>query len=193
MSKSNAYEAWINAGYDLFSQEGYDGIQIERLARMIDLNKSGFYYYFGNRDTFFQHLMQHHLRHADALVEAVGSMDQFVPQYIQLLADFPTPVLVHMQLARENHLSLFAATFADVNKKVGAAVLPLWAAFIETSENPHLAFRYYELFRDMLYARMNKHNLSYEFIHAICMEAKDICHGFKNSYRNDVRITVKSA
>ena len=192
MSKSNAYQAWINAGYELYAREGYEGIQIERLARIVDLNKSGFYHYFGNRDTYFQHLMQRHVQHADSLVGAVRSMDNFVPQYIQLLAAFPTPVLVHMQLGRENHLSLFASTFADINKKVGAAVLPLWAEFIETSENPNLAFRYYELFRDMLYARMNKHNLSYEYIHGICMEAKDICFGFKNSYRSAM-IRAKSA
>jgi len=192
MSRSNAHQVWIDAGYDLFAQEGYDGIQIERLARIVGLNKSGFYHYFGDRETYFQHLMQHHLLNADKVVEAVQSIHNFVPEYIQFLDSFRTPVLAHMQLVRENHHPLFAYTFEEVNKKVDRAILPLWAVFIGLPENLDLAFRYFELFRDMFYARLNKHNLNYEMMFSICMEAKDICHEFRNSYRGAV-MAAKSA
>jgi AcrR family transcriptional regulator len=192
MSKSKAYQAWIEAGYDLFSQEGYDGIQIERLARIVDLNKSGFYHYFGDRETYFKHLMQHHLNNADLQVKDVQSLHNFIPGYIQYMLHFSTPVLVNMQLVRESHHPLFATTFVEVNKKVDPATLPLWADFIGIPENPGLAFRYFEFFRDMFYARLNKDNLNYEFIHATCMEAKDICYEFKNSYRSAI-MTVKTA
>lgn len=192
MSKSKAYQAWIDAGYDLFAQEGYDGIQIERLARIVDLNKSGFYHYFGDRDTYFKHLMQHHLKNADLLVEAFQSIHSFVPDYIQLLANFSTPILVQKQLARESHHPLFATTFMEVNKKTDPTILPLWADFIGIPEHPALTFRFFEFFRDMFFVRVNKHNLNFEFIHALCMEAKDIYHGFRNSYAG-TQFTAKSA
>jgi AcrR family transcriptional regulator len=192
MSNSKAYQAWINAGYDLFAQEGYDGIQIERLARIIDMNKSGFYHYFGDRDTYFKHLMQHHLNNADRLVDAVQSMHSFVPDYIQFLMHFSTPILVHKQLVRESHHPLFTTTFIEGNKKVDPTILPLWANFIGMREDPVLASRFFEFFRDMFFVRVNKQNLNYEFIHALCMEAKDIYHGFKNSY-GGARLPAKSA
>jgi len=192
MNQSKAYQTWISAGYELFSQEGYEGIQIERLARIVDLNKSGFYHYFGNRDTYFKHLMKHHLHYAGILVETVQSIRSFVPEYIQFLNSFRTPVLAQMQLMRENHHPLFAKTFDDVNKIVDVALLPIWAEFIGIPENPALALRYFEFFRDMFYARMNKHNLSYEMMHSICLEAKDICLAFKNSENSKV-ISVTSA
>ncbi len=192
MNNSKGYKAWIDAGYDLFAQEGYDGIQVERLARIIDMNKSGFYHYFGNRETYFKHLMQHHLNNADLLVEAIQSIHSFEPDYIKFLISFSTPILVQKQLLRENHHPLFATTFIEGNKTVDPTIIPLWANFIGMGEDPVLASRFFEFFRDMFFVRVNKHNLNYEFIHALCMEAKDIHYGFKNSY-STARLTAKSA
>jgi len=35
-------DAWIKAGYKLLGKEGVDGVKVERLARILQLNKSGF-------------------------------------------------------------------------------------------------------------------------------------------------------
>jgi AcrR family transcriptional regulator len=43
---------WIKAGYKLLGTEGMDGIKVERLARILDLNKSGFYHYFGTMEFY---------------------------------------------------------------------------------------------------------------------------------------------
>ncbi len=40
-------EKWIKAGYALLATDEIDGINIERLARALNVNKSGFYHYFG--------------------------------------------------------------------------------------------------------------------------------------------------
>ena len=45
MTKSNTSQKWIEAGYERFAHEGPHGIQVERLARIIGVNKSGFYHY----------------------------------------------------------------------------------------------------------------------------------------------------
>jgi AcrR family transcriptional regulator len=181
IKKSSSYVAWINVGYDLFAREGPEGIQIERLARIINLNKSGFYHYFGTRDIYFEHLMVHHIHNVDVLVANIQTMHSFVPEYIQFLADFSTPVLVHMQLARAGHVPLFAHTYKEANYKIDLAILPLWSDFIETPEDSPLALRYFEFFRDLFYARLNAFNPTYGFIYALCNEAKSICLGFKKS------------
>jgi AcrR family transcriptional regulator len=60
MPKPATYRVWIENGYALFAQDGLDGIQVERLAKMVSLNKSGFYHYFGDRESFLEELMKHH-------------------------------------------------------------------------------------------------------------------------------------
>lgn len=182
INKSKAYNTWIKVGYELFAQEGPEGIQIERLARILDLNKSGFYHYFGNHNTYFQHLMEHHLLEADSLVEKLQSIRNFIPECMQLLADSSIPILVQKQLQRACHISLFAKTYEKVNNRVDPVLLLLWMDFIEMPDNPTLALQYLEFVRDTFYSRVTPGTLSFEFIFDVCMQAKEVCDGFKNSY-----------
>lgn len=191
IKKSKAYNAWIKVGYELFAQEGPEGIQIERLARILDLNKSGFYHYFGNHDTYFEHLMQHHLLQANLLVENIRSSRNFIPECIQFLAESSIPILVQKQLQRACHISLFARTYEEINNKVDPAILTQWIDFIEIPD-PTLALQYLEFVRDTFYARVTTDTLSFEFIFDICMQAKEICNGLKNSY-SSVIVTKHSA
>jgi AcrR family transcriptional regulator len=192
ITKSKAYNTWIKVGYELFAQEGPEGIQIERLARILDLNKSGFYHYFGNHDSYFKHLMQHHLLQVDLMVEKIQSTQDFMPECIQFLADSTIPVLVHRQLQRSCHIPLFAKTYKEVNDKVDPVILPLWIDFIEIPDNPTLALQYLEFVRDTFYARVTPGTMNFEFIFDLCMQAKEICNGIKNSYCHVV-ITKHSA
>ncbi len=188
----NASEKWIEAGYNLFVKEGSDGLHVEKLARILGLNKSGFYHYFGNHDIYFDHLMQYHLHQIDSMTESMQSIDQFVPGFVQLLAEFSIPVLVQKQLQRAGHLPVFAESYKEVNKKLELNILPLWADFIELAENPTLALRYLEFVKDIFFARLTPHTLNIEYILDFCMEAKEICDGFKSTY-SDVVIAKQLA
>lgn len=190
--RSKSYTSWISAGYELFGKEGPEGIQIERLARILDLNKSGFYHYFGNHDTYYVRLMEYHKHLVDELGEKVKKMNRLVPEGIQLLTEALTPILVQKQLQRARHLPLFALTFSEVNHKVDAAFLPLWSEFIAIPAHSSLAMRYLEFVRDIIYARLTPTNLSFEFILETCMEAKEISQGFIQTYQN-VTMTRQSA
>lgn len=192
LSKSKSYYTWIYVGYELFAREGPEGIQVERLARILDRNKSGFYHYFGNLNTYFEHLMEHHLQQTDRLVDSIRSIHQLIPGFVQLLVDFSIPVLVQKQLQRAGHPPLFATTYAMVNNKVDAVLLPLWSDFIEIPENQKLALRYLEFVRDIFYVRITPATLNFEFIFDFSMEAKEICDGLKNAH-GSVAITRQLA
>lgn len=192
MNRSNSYNIWIAKGYELLAQEGPEGLQVERLARILDLNKSGFYHYFKNQDTYFQHLMLHHLKNVDLMVESVHSMPQFMPGFAKLLVDFSISVLAQKQLQRSRHIPLFAKTYDEVNKKIDPTILSLWANFIEIPDNPTFALRYLEFVRDLFYARVTSATLKFEFIYDFIIEAKEICNGFRDSSRG-LYIEKKSA
>lgn len=183
--RSASYNAWIKVGYELFAKEGPDGVQIERMARILDLNKSGFYHYFGNHDTFFDRLMDYHRQQVDKLEEKVKNINHLELEGIQMLEEAALPILVQKQLQHAKHLPVFALTFIEVNRKIDAAFLPLWARFIEIPGNPSLALRYLEFVRDIIYARLTPASLNVEFILEVCMEAREICQGFIHAHQGE--------
>ena len=174
MSRSKSYALWINAGYELFAREGNEGIQVERLARIIGLNKSGFYNYFGDMGIYFEHLMLHHRQTTDLFCNEIDLCSSFDPDYLNLLVKHKITVLAQNQLVRNRHIKLFLDTYNEVNLKVDHAVLPMWASFLEIPEQPAVAFRYYEMTRSTFFSRVNVDNLTYELGNEIATEAKSI-------------------
>lgn len=65
MGKTNNASVWTEGGYKIFANEGTEGIQVERLARILNLNNSGFYHYFGDLKSFIDELLKLHEKKAD--------------------------------------------------------------------------------------------------------------------------------
>lgn len=50
-------EDWINLGYSIFSEQGASGIVVEKMAKLLNVNKSSFYWHFKTRKDFIQQLI----------------------------------------------------------------------------------------------------------------------------------------
>ena len=174
MKDSKGYNAWIQAGYNLFSLEGHEGIQVERLARITDLNKSGFYHYFGDRDTFFEHLMHHHTLVADQFKKEVDACTSLDPEYLEVVMKYKVPMLINNQLVRNRHVKLFADTFHEIGKKVNQSVIRIWSAYLGISDRPEITERYFEMIQGTFYTRVTPENFEYEFIRTLAEEVKMI-------------------
>ena len=138
MSKNNSEHTWIEAGYEQFAAEGLEGIQVERLARITSLNKSGYYHYFGERDTFLEKLMEHHLHLAITYTNELKQIQQFDPEYIELLIKYKTPLMFTSQLVRNRHDQLLVRTHQKINEMVDPVLSKLFADFI--GHKDHLEF-----------------------------------------------------
>jgi len=169
----NNSKAWINVGYDLFAQEGYEGLQVERLARILNLNKSGFYHYFGKTTFYQEHLMRHHHEMVDLLVQEIQSIDVFDPDYYYVLTKHSTCVMATMQLLRNRHVPLFEQTYDEVNVKIDRATLPTWSTYVGAPDNPELAFRYLTMIRDLFYARISYERLNVNYLDTLFSDAKN--------------------
>jgi AcrR family transcriptional regulator len=172
MRDTKGYDAWLQAGYDLFSQEGHEGIQVERLARIIDLNKSGFYHYFGDRDTFFEHLMLYHTTVADQFKKEIDVCTSFDPGYLEVVMKYKVPMLINNQLVRNRHIKLFEHTFAEIRKKVKPSVVRIWSEYLGIPDRPELTMRYFEMIQGTFYSRVTPDNFEYEFVRALSAEVK---------------------
>jgi AcrR family transcriptional regulator len=170
MSKPNHQSNWLNVGYQLFSEEGHEGIQVERLARILGLNKSGFYHYFENTDNFFINLTQKHHELADEMIVKIGELDSFDPEFIHLLMEYSTAILFQMQLVKNNHVPLFSKTQADVTMKFRKAILPHWSSYLGIEEE--LAIKMWNYVRGNFFAQLTSKGMSHEYIYSTVSEAK---------------------
>lgn len=174
MPRSNSLKTWIDSGYTLFAQEGLEGIQVERLAKILDLNKSGFYHYFGSRDVFLEQLMEHHFEIAIFIAREMSKIKQFDPDFFHTLLRFKIPVLVHMQLVRNRHHPFLEKTFVKVNSLVDPAVVPSFAEFIDMPGQTELARKYFELSRDMFYSRITEDKMNEEYLRSLIHEVRKV-------------------
>lgn len=174
MRRLNSRDQWIETGFDLFAREGHEGIQVERLARILALNKSGFYHYFGTLDNYFSALMHDLHRRADIIVSETKAAQEFDPGFLHVMTKNNITIMATMQLVSNRNVPLFSETYREVTHKIDQALLPLWAEHIGVSSDPHLALRYFEMIRDMFFARITFDTLKYETLHTMATEAKTI-------------------
>jgi AcrR family transcriptional regulator len=85
-------------GYKIFADEGPEGIQVERLARMLGVSKSSFYHFFVDKEIFVSELIKLHLKHAQRYVAEIKKLDNFDPEFIDLLVAGKEIILFHRQL-----------------------------------------------------------------------------------------------
>lgn len=174
MSQTQNRNRWIEAGFELFAKEGHEGIQVERLSRILNLNKSGYYHYFVNPERYLGALMRHMLRQADLLAADARLCQDFDIGFLHLTVKHKLSILATMQLLRNRNVPLFAETYREVTHTIDSAVLPVWATYTGLPQNLPLALRFFEMIRDMFFSRITENTFNYNFIHSMATEAKTL-------------------
>ncbi len=174
MSKNNSEHTWIEAGYEQFAAEGLEGIQVERLARITSLNKSGYYHYFGERDTFLEKLMEHHLHLGITYTNELKQIQQFDPEYIELLIKYATQLMFTSQLVRNRHHQLLVRTHQKINEMVDPVLSKLFADFIGFKDHREFSDRYYNQVRYMFHAKITPERMNYPYLRDFLYEARDV-------------------
>jgi AcrR family transcriptional regulator len=175
MQNTNKSRLWVDVGYNLFAQEGMEGLQIERLARILQLNKSGFYHHFGDFDGYLAAISKSHRENASNFTRRLLAIERLDPDYLLLLIEFATPVMFQVQAARcrQNYPTIYELGEL-VDETVNAPIGKLFGDFIGIEHRPDLAAKYYSVVRDMFYARANLHDFTYEFLSNLHLDAKSL-------------------
>lgn len=172
--KNNSEHKWIEAGYNQFAAEGLEGIQVERLARITGLNKAGYYHYFGDRETFLEKLMDHHLNLAISYTNELKQIQQFDPEYIELLIKYSTPLMFTNQLVRNRHDQLLVRTLEQFKEMVDPVLIKLFAEFIGFQDHLEFAAKYFQQVRYMLLAQITPDRINYSFLREFIYEAREV-------------------
>lgn len=172
MEKSRNSSLWIEEGYTLFAKEGPAGIQVERLARILQLNKSGFYHYFGDLEGFYEELLNLHRKKVVAYIKGIRAIGTIDPEYLELLVRHKIPVLFHMQLIRITGNSAFQKLVEEVRNEEDLVLGGLWADFLGFHDDPALGMRHFDIVEGMFYTRVKFETFNYPFLSSLVTEAK---------------------
>ena len=167
-------DTWIKAGYKLLGTEGMDGIKVERLAKILDLNKSGFYHYFGSMDSYVKSLLQYHVRLASTIASEVANCENIDPDLLQLIVKHKTFFLVESQLLVKSRPAHIDEDVDEAGRILNEVLLPFWLKTRDLPEDRVAAMGFMNIIRHFFYARIDPENINYEFLHALAVETQDV-------------------
>jgi AcrR family transcriptional regulator len=174
LEKAKNVSLWAEQGYSLFAEEGLEGIQVERLARILQLNKSGFYHYFGDMEGFLAEIVKLHEVKVNDFLREVAHVKQLDPDYLQLVIKHTAFVMFQVHLTHEKNKHGFYHVAEVVDQRISVAIQHLWRDFLGVGTNSELAIRYYNMVRDTFYMRINFQKLGYPFLHDLVTESKQL-------------------
>jgi AcrR family transcriptional regulator len=164
-------EKWVKEGYSLFAKEGTAGLQVERLARIIGVNKSGFYHHFGDREGYLEELTKYHEKLKKKFSSEITHLKQFDPDYFEMLIKFKDSFFVDMHLGRYKVNSKLNGTLNSVGPINEMKIIPLWKEYINVTDNPELAFEIWNMVRDAVFLRLTYNDMN---VDSITRAIKDI-------------------
>ena len=172
MEKTTSADVWLEEGYSLFASEGIEGIQIERLARILKRNKSGFYHRFGDLEGFLAELLGLHQKIAHDFLHDLRAATAIEPDFFELLLKYKVPVMFQMHCLRYRQNPSFYQAAEAIHRKEDVILSPLWCKYLGVEDNPELAIRYFAIVRDMFYTRITFKDYNYEFLKRVVTEAR---------------------
>ena len=167
-------DTWIQAGYNLLATEGIDGIKIERLAKILQLNKSGFYHYFGTMESYVKNLLQYHICIAKGIAGEIARCQNIDPDLLLLIVKHKVFFLVESQLLVKRRPAQIDDQIDEAGRIVNEELLPLWR---KTNELPHddsVALAYLNIIRHFFYAQVDAAHINYEFLHKLTVDTKEV-------------------
>jgi AcrR family transcriptional regulator len=164
MEKVRNSTVFTEQGYYLFAREGIEGIHIEKIARMLRLNKSGFYHYFGDLEVYIAELLALHIIKANHFLGDVARIKSIDPEYLNLIIKHQVAIMFHMQLLRVKDNESFYRAARLIDEKEDVLLGDLWSEYLGIPDDTEVAIRYFNIVRDMFYARMSFQNMNYSFL-----------------------------
>jgi AcrR family transcriptional regulator len=171
---TQSMQIWVHAGYEEFALYGLEGIKVERLAKKLNRNKSGYYHYFVEHRFFLEALMDHHMAMAKKIQSKMKEIKNFENDFIQILLEFRINILAHSQLVANRNDDFFVEYYNRINEIVELEVIPKWSVYLGLGHNKKLASQLFEIFREMFYAQITPEHMNWKFLSEFIFHAKQI-------------------
>lgn len=169
-NKTSITLPWIHAGYEIFSQEGPQGLKVEKIARAVQKNKSSFYHLFADAEVFTETLLEYHLERGEIIAAKARLCGTMVPDMLHLLLEVKQDILFNRQLRIHRDIPEFRMCFEKANGQVVEAFLSIWAEALNLGDKTYLAQIILNLTIENFYLRVTTETLTYDWLTAYLRE-----------------------
>jgi AcrR family transcriptional regulator len=156
--------------YQLVSEKGFNNVNIETIARLMNKNKSSFYHYFGDWEGFENALLEYHLVLAKQFAIEANSLQGIMPDLVNLFIEHKTDIFFHKQLRINRAKPHFKKCFETVYKMFENAILDKWIAFLKMEEHSFLAEKFLLLLSDNFLLQITPQNYNHTWINNYIQE-----------------------
>lgn len=188
MRSTKSYDRWIEIGYHQLANTGPEGIHVEELSRLLDLNKSGFYYYFGTRETYFEHLANFHIRQSVLLLDRLKQRLILASSFRPLFDEFKLFLLVHRQMLLSHRFPCFATAFDKVNHMAEPILADMWITRATLSLSTNVVAKFIALVRDAYLSNSTGQSLTWASLDEAIVNAEDLIRQLQLEHTQEISI-----
>lgn len=155
---------WIEAGYELFSQLGPNGLKVEHLAKKAGISKSSFYHLFVDIEIFQEKLLEYHIEQANKMAAQSKSLHQLVPDVLLLFLEKKTALLFNRQLCIHRNNILYQKYSDKAIAIVEKHYFDKWVEVLDLKNQPHIAKNILKIYTDNFFLRLSEETLTYDWL-----------------------------
>jgi len=157
-------DIWLLTGYEIFAQQGPNGLKVESIARLVSKSKSSFYHHFGDLDLFKTELLNHHIKKSKLIAEKAKNCKKMVPDIIHLLVESKIDIFFNRQLRINRNIQAFKECSEKASGLVENAFLEVWSKDLGLGNEMQLGRIILNLIVENFYLKVTEDSLDYEWI-----------------------------
>lgn len=184
--KEDKIKSWILIGYQTFAEKGPFGLRVESIAKQNGKNKSSFYHFFSDLDSFRSLLLKYHLEQAKLMAQKellCNSKEEFM----RILIEHETDLLFNRQLRIHRTQAEFNNCLLKTNQISENAISKVWSEILGLETEPFLAELIYKLAIENFLLRITQESITKEWLVGYFNELKSLVSAFKIK-RNSTKI-----
>ena len=157
-------EIWITIGYQIFAEQGQQGLKIEPLAQVVGKSKSSFYHYFADMEVFIENLLRHHMTQITVLAEKERNAQNINPELIAILVAHKTDLLFNRQLRIYKNVPAYGGILQQTDSLFGDAFISVWMKDLGIKLPKSKVKALYTLALENFFLQINPENITTDWL-----------------------------
>ncbi len=153
--------AWLEAGYQLFTEGGATSLNMEKLVFRAGLSRWNFYTLFVDRNRFLRRLTQYHRSQIFTLFPSINLCSSYIPDFFELLTLHPREIRFHRQILLAGENGFMFQVYREINARINAGVFPLWADYVDYGGDPVDGKKFHLALMELWLLHLDPQDLSY--------------------------------
>ncbi len=174
---SESRNLWIQAGYRMTAEVGFEKLKIEKLAKQVGKPKSSFYYLFVDLENFIQQLYDYHFQSCLLLADKEKQASTIDPELIAILVEHRIDLLFNKQLRMIRMNPMIQSLIGKIDSIILIPFLSIWKKDILLNLTDNQWNNLFSLALENFYLQIHSDNLNENWLSEYFFKLKTTIHG----------------